>query len=159
MQLAVGTSVGPYEIRAPIGAGGMGEVYSARDTRLDRPFYTRSIFVIQLASICWTPDSRYLILSGSQNHSESNRILRVSVETGEVKTLAAAEGVGDGYTGRQSPPTGARLGWCGCTVGVPSSFCSCRGTSSRKVCELFRGPTLMWVPLPGQPMGEISSHR
>jgi len=34
--LAAGTRLGPYEIVAPIGAGGMGEVYRARDTRLDR---------------------------------------------------------------------------------------------------------------------------
>ena len=31
-----GDRLGPYEIVAPIGAGGMGEVYKARDTRLDR---------------------------------------------------------------------------------------------------------------------------
>ena len=36
MSLSAGTRLGPYEILAPIGAGGMGEVYSARDTRLDR---------------------------------------------------------------------------------------------------------------------------
>jgi Tol biopolymer transport system component/predicted Ser/Thr protein kinase len=36
MPLASGTRLGPYEILAPIGAGGMGEVYRARDTRLDR---------------------------------------------------------------------------------------------------------------------------
>ena len=34
--LEAGTRLGPYEIQAPLGAGGMGEVYRARDTRLDR---------------------------------------------------------------------------------------------------------------------------
>ena len=36
MPLLTGDRLGPYEILAPIGAGGMGEVYKARDTRLDR---------------------------------------------------------------------------------------------------------------------------
>ena len=36
MALTSGMKLGPYEIVAPLGAGGMGEVYRARDTRLDR---------------------------------------------------------------------------------------------------------------------------
>ena len=36
MSLTSGTTLGPYEILGPIGPGGMGEVYRARDTRLNR---------------------------------------------------------------------------------------------------------------------------
>src|SRR5208283_164079 len=36
MALTSGTKLGPYELQSPLGAGGMGEVYCARDTRLDR---------------------------------------------------------------------------------------------------------------------------
>jgi eukaryotic-like serine/threonine-protein kinase len=36
MGLRSGTQLGPYEILSAVGAGGMGEVYRARDTRLDR---------------------------------------------------------------------------------------------------------------------------
>src|SRR5438046_2205766 len=36
MSLQSGSKLGPYEILSPLGAGGMGEVYRARDTRLDR---------------------------------------------------------------------------------------------------------------------------
>ena len=36
MALEAGTKLGPYEILSPLGAGGMGEVYLANDSKLDR---------------------------------------------------------------------------------------------------------------------------
>jgi eukaryotic-like serine/threonine-protein kinase len=54
MSLASGTRLGPYEIVAPLGAGGMGEVYRARDTRLDR---TVAIKVLP-QHLAHTPEAR-----------------------------------------------------------------------------------------------------
>jgi eukaryotic-like serine/threonine-protein kinase len=49
MPLAPGTRLGPYEIGAPLGAGGMGEVYRALDTRLERTVAIK-ILPVQLSS-------------------------------------------------------------------------------------------------------------
>jgi eukaryotic-like serine/threonine-protein kinase len=54
MGLTAGTRLGPYEILAPLGAGGMGEVYRARDTRLDR---TVAIKILP-ARLSDNPDAR-----------------------------------------------------------------------------------------------------
>ena len=54
MVLAPGTKLGPYQIDAPIGAGGMGEVYKATDTRLER---TVAIKVLP-AHVASDPDLR-----------------------------------------------------------------------------------------------------
>ena len=54
MGLAVGSKLGPYEIVAPLGAGGMGEVYRGRDTRLNRAVAIK----ILPQTLAATPESR-----------------------------------------------------------------------------------------------------
>ena len=49
MTLSAGTRLGPYEVVAAIGRGGMGEVYRARDTRLDRTV------AIKVVGDAWSP--------------------------------------------------------------------------------------------------------
>ncbi|HUE02368.1 MAG TPA: hypothetical protein VMR62_22545 [Bryobacteraceae bacterium] len=51
MPLSAGTKLGPYEILAPIGAGGMGEVYRARDPRIGRDVAIKTKADIDNASI------------------------------------------------------------------------------------------------------------
>src|SRR5262245_29960018 len=46
MRLEPGTRLGPYEIVAPIGAGGMGEVYRARDTTLGREVAIKTVTAV-----------------------------------------------------------------------------------------------------------------
>ena len=54
MALTSGTKLGPYEIQSPLGAGGMGEVYRARDTRLNRTVAVK----ILPAHLSSNPDAR-----------------------------------------------------------------------------------------------------
>jgi len=54
MALTPGTKLGPYEIQTPLGAGGMGEVYRARDTRLGRDVAIK----VLPAHLCSNPDLR-----------------------------------------------------------------------------------------------------
>jgi serine/threonine protein kinase len=54
MPLSAGTRLGPYEIQSAVGAGGMGEVYKARDSRLDR---TVAVKVLP-ADLAADPDRR-----------------------------------------------------------------------------------------------------
>ena len=52
MPLEVGSTLGVYEVLSAIGAGGMGEVYKARDTKLDRDVALK-ILVSSDPSVSW----------------------------------------------------------------------------------------------------------
>ena len=65
MALEPGSRLGPYQILSPLGAGGMGEVYRARDTRLDRDVAVKVI----TAQVAVTEDVRAL-RARSQDHLE-----------------------------------------------------------------------------------------
>ena len=54
MALATGTKIGPNEIQARLGAGGMGEVYRARDTRLERTVAITRLLEPQLFESCYS---------------------------------------------------------------------------------------------------------
>ena len=70
MPLQTGTTLGPYQIDAPLGAGGMGEVYEATDTRLDR---TVAIKVLP-AHVADDPDLRQRFEREAKTISSPNQL-------------------------------------------------------------------------------------
>ncbi len=115
MTLTSGTRLGPYEIAAPVGAGGMGEVYKARDTRLDRtvavkvsndPFSERfqreahAIAALNHPNICQLYDvgPNYLVMEfveGSPVAPVDNvrKLLDVAVQIADGLTAAHVAGI------------------------------------------------------------------
>ena len=121
MSLAAGTLLGPYEIQSPIGAGGMGEVYSARDTRLDRTVAikilpghlsekpealerfdreARAISSLNHANICQLYDvgqqngTRYLVMEYLQGETLADRIKKGPLPLDQLLRIGAE--IGDG---------------------------------------------------------------
>ena len=77
MTLTPGTSLGPYEIVAAVGAGGMGEVYRARDTRLDRSVAVK-VLPAELVQFGRAPESH----SGGRRFDPiSSPLVRISATT------------------------------------------------------------------------------
>ena len=85
MKLTSGVRLGPYEIHSAIGAGGMGEVYRARDTRLDRDVALKVLPASVLADkTARTQLLREARLAASLNHPHICTIYEVGETGGEV---------------------------------------------------------------------------
>ncbi len=110
MSLSAGTRLGPYEILAPIGAGGMGEVYRARDPRLGRDVAikvsaerfserfereARAVAALNHANICQIYDvgPNYLVMELVEGLTLAERIKQGAVPFDEA--LAIARQIGD----------------------------------------------------------------
>src|SRR6202142_715920 len=105
MPLSAGDKLGPYEILAPIGAGGMGEVYRARDIRLRRDvaikvsaerfserFETeaRAIASLNHPNVCTLHDvgPNYLVMELVEGETLAERIALGSIPLGEALAIA-----------------------------------------------------------------------
>ena len=106
MPLSAGDRLGPYEILAPIGAGGMGEVYRARDTRLGREVAikvsgerfserfereARAIAALNHANICHLYDvgPDYLVMELVEGPTLAERIKQSAIPLDEALPIAA----------------------------------------------------------------------
>jgi len=105
MSLAAGTKLGPYEVLAPIGAGGMGEVYRARDTRLGREVAikvsneqfserfereARAVAALNHPNICQLYDvaPNYLVMELVDGPTLADRIARGPIPLDEALAIA-----------------------------------------------------------------------
>src|ERR1700693_1179469 len=105
MPVAVGDKLGPYEILAPIGAGGMGQVWEARDTRLDRIVAikvsktefserfereARSVAALNHPNICTLHDvgPNYLVMEYIEGPTLAERIHAGAIPLAEARPVA-----------------------------------------------------------------------
>src|SRR5436309_127323 len=115
MPLSAGTLLGPYEILARIGAGGMGEVWKARDTRLGRDVAikvsadrfserfereARAIAALNHPNICTLFDvgPNYLVMEFIEGESPKgpmavDEALRIARQIGDALEAAHEEGI------------------------------------------------------------------
>jgi hypothetical protein len=99
MPLAPGTKFGPYEIQPLLGAGGMGEVYRARDTRLDRAVAIK-ILASHLSS---SPELKQRMEREARSGVDSRRKAYCLQRTQRWEVRDTLEAAGWECTGRAQP--------------------------------------------------------
>ncbi len=103
MSLSPGTRLGPYEILSAIGAGGMGEVYRARDTRLERDVALKVLPAETLAD----PTARARLLREARLASKLNHPNVCTIhEVGEADP-STGSGQDPSTSSGQAPSTGS----------------------------------------------------
>ncbi len=137
--LAVGAPLGPYKIESPIGAGGMGQVYKARDTRLGRAVAikvssqqfnarfegeARAISALNHPHICTLHDigPNYLVMEFVEGETLAARLQRGALKLDQALALAVqitdalAEAHSKGIVHRDLKPANIMIGKSGAKV-------------------------------------------
>jgi serine/threonine protein kinase len=145
MPLTAGTRIGSYEIETPIGAGAMGEVYRARDTRLDRDVALK-ILPESFASdperlMRFEREAKALAtLNKHRRHCRAGRPARTPATLADFGAESARPALLCAYASpRQSPGAGATL-----TTGLPATALT--GLDLHQLDSFQRFHVLMNVP-------------
>ena len=108
-----GTKLGPYEVVVPLGAGGMGEVYRARDSRLGRDVALK----VLPAAVGGDPDR----LARLQREAQVGALRALQQEAAAQAALPAAEGeTNPAFAGRPRPASAVICGDFNCEPGSPA---------------------------------------
>jgi len=166
MPLAAGAMLGPYQLVAEIGTGGMGHVFRAVDTRLDRPVAVkvlspggwsdadlrqrfhreaRTISSLSHPNICALYDVGEVALAPEEPGAAPVTVPYLVMELLEGETLRTQIDAGQ-ITPRKASPTGRRspAAWLPRTRRASSTVTSSRRTSSSDAVTRSRSSTSAW---------------